>query len=172
MCNFSGKLIAWIDHELTEAEAIHVERHVRQCAECRRAVGSYQEISDAFLEAFLDGHVAATPGKPTRSPWRWAALAGGLAAAILLASVLALPRPEILPAPPPEASHAPAIAFEKTPVRMVAVRAHHAPAPKPIRVQWIAAEPTVEVALPADALFPPGAVPAGFSFIADVRFQP
>jgi hypothetical protein len=26
--------------------------------------------------------------------------------------------------------------------------------------------------LPADALFPPGAVPPGFSFIADVRPQP
>jgi hypothetical protein len=171
MCNFSGKLIAWIDRELTEAEAVDVEQHVRQSAECRRAAGSYQEISDAFLDAFLDGHVAATQGKPTRSPLRWVAVAGGLAAAILLASVLAQPRPETLPAPP-QAPHAPAIAFEKTPARVVVARAHHAPAPKPIRPQWVVVDPTVEVALPADALFPPGAVPPGFSFIADVRFQP
>ena len=34
-----------------------------------------------------------------------------------------------------------------------------------------AQEPVVEVALPADALFPPGAVPQGFSFIAEVRSQ-
>jgi hypothetical protein len=33
----------------------------------------------------------------------------------------------------------------------------------------MAVEPTVEVALPAAALFPPGAVAPGFSFIADVR---
>jgi hypothetical protein len=172
MCEFSGKLIAWIDRELPEAEGVDVEQHVRQCAECRRAASSYQEISDAFLDAFLDGHVAATPGKPTPSPWRWAAVVGGLAAAILLASVLAQPRQETLPATPPQAPHAPSIAFEKTPARVVVVRAHHAPAPKPIRPQWVAAEPTIEVALPADALFPPGAVPPGFSFIADVRFQP
>jgi hypothetical protein len=166
MCSFAGKLTAWMDHELTEAEAIDVERHVRQCAECRRSVSSYQQIS----EAFLDCYVAAAPGKPTRSPLRWAGVIGGLAAAILLASVLARPQPETLPAAP-QAPHAPAIAVEKTPARVVVVRSHHAPAPKPIRVQWVAVEPTVEVALPADALFPPGAVPAGFSFIADIRFQ-
>jgi anti-sigma factor RsiW len=172
MCNFSGKLIGWIDGELPEADAIHVEQHVRQCAECRRAAGSYREISDVFLASYEAGYVAVPPGKPTRSQWRWAALAGGLAAAILVASVLTRPRQEQLPVLPPVAVHAPAIAFEKTPAHMVVVRAHHAPAPQSVRPQWIAEEPTVEVALPADALFPPGAVPAGFTFIADIRPQP
>jgi hypothetical protein len=168
MCNFSGRLIAWIDHELPEAEAVDAEQHVRQCAECRRAISLYQEISGAFLDCY----VAATPGKSTRSPWRWAAVAGGLAAAILLASFLAQPQPETLPAPPPQAPHAPAIAFVKAPSRMLVVRTPHVPAPMPTRVQWSVAEPAIEVALPADALFPPGAVPAGFSFIAAVRTQP
>jgi hypothetical protein len=166
MCDFSGKLIAWLDRELTEAEAIQVGRHVRRCAECRRAVSSYQEISDAFLDCYA----GAMPAQRTQIHWIWASVAGGIAAAILLAAVLARPDPEQLPTLPP-AMHAPAIAFEKTPTRMVAVHARHEPRPKPIRTQWIAEEPTVEVVLPADALFPPGAVPAGFSYIADVRFQ-
>lgn len=172
MCDFSGKLIAWMDRELAEAEAIHVEQHVRGCAECRRAASSYQEISDAFLASYVACYAAATPDKRIPGPWRWAAVAGGLAAAILLASVLARPRPQILPVPPLQAPQAPAIAFEKAPARVVAVHAHHAPPPKPMRPQWIAKEPTVQVALPADALFPPGAVPTGFTFIADIRPQP
>jgi hypothetical protein len=167
MCNFSGRLIAWMDHELGEAEAINVEWHVRQCAECRSAVRSYQEISGAFLTCYE----AAMPAQRTRIPWIWAGVAVAAAAAILLAAVLAGPRPEQLPMLPP-AMHAPAIAFEKTPARTVVARVRRKPRPQSIRTQWIAEEPTVEIALPADAFFPPGAVPAGFSFIADVRFQP
>jgi hypothetical protein len=155
-----------MDRELAEAEAANVERHVRQCTECRRAVVSYRDISGAFLDCY----VGAMPAQRTRIPWIWAGVAGAAAAAILLAAVLARPGPERLPTLPP-AMRAPAIAFEKTPTRMVVIRARRQPRPKPIRTQWIAAEPTVEIALPADALFPPGAVPAGFSFIADVRFQ-
>jgi hypothetical protein len=30
----------------------------------------------------------------------------------------------------------------------------------------------VEIAIPADAIFPPGAVPEGFSFAADVTIAP
>lgn len=167
MCKFSGRLVAWLDRELPEAEAIDVEWHVRQCAECRRTVSSYQEISDAFLECYT-----AMPGPRTRRPWRWAAMACASAAAILLIAVAARPHPQPLPALP-QAPHAPAVAFEKTSPRMVAVRARHtltpAPNPKPSRERWIAVEPTVEVALPAEALFPPGAVPAGFTFIADIQ---
>jgi Putative zinc-finger len=162
MCDFSGRLIAWLDHELPEAEAINVEWHVRQCAECRRAVDSYQQISSAFLDCY-----AAMSPKRAQHYRRWIAVAAS-AAAILVAAVIARPRPQPLP-PMPQVAHAPAIAFEKTPAHIVAMHPHHARASKPIRSQWVAPEPTVEVALPADALFPPGAVPAGFSFIADIR---
>lgn len=167
MCNFSGKLIAWIDHELPEAEAINVEQHVRQCPACRRAVGSYQEISDALLTSYE----AAMSGQPRRKmPVRtWGAVAA--AALILLAILFAQPRAEKLSVNLPAPPHPPAMAFKKTvpPAPTPPVRARRAAAPRP---QWVAEEPTVEVALPAEALFPPGAVPAGFSFIADVRFQP
>jgi hypothetical protein len=167
MCDFSGKLIAWLDQELTAMEAAEVERHVGHCAECRLAVRSYREISEAFLNCYA----MATPGKPARNLWRWAAVASATAAAMLLAAVLARPHQQTAPALP-QAVPAPAMAFEKTPSRMVAIHPRRSVAPQPLlKPQWIPREPTVEVALPADAMFPPGAVPAGFSFIADVRFQ-
>lgn len=167
MCDYSGKLIAWLDHELPEAEAVNVAWHIRQCAECRRSAESYREISGAFLQCYA----ASMPVRPRpRYRW-WAAAAGALAAAILTVAFLAYPRPQkLLAAPSPV--NAPAIAFEKTPPPLVAVRLHPARPPKPVPERWIAVQPTVEIALPADALFPPGAVPPGFSYIADVHPQP
>jgi len=49
--------------------------------------------------------------------------------------------------------------------------------PKLVRTQasnWlqVPAQPAVEVAIPADSMFPPGAVPEGINFIADVNFAP
>jgi hypothetical protein len=171
MCNFSGKLIAWLDHELTETEAIKIECHVRDCAECGCALGSYQQISGAFLACY-ETAMTAQPRRKRRLG-TWAGVAA--AAAILLAILLAQPRVESLSVNIPPPPSAPAIAYEKPvrPAPVMTVRLRHGTHPvlaqKP---QWIAEEPTIEVALPADALFPPGAVPAGFSFIADVHPQP
>jgi hypothetical protein len=33
----------------------------------------------------------------------------------------------------------------------------------------MAAEPTIQILIPADALFPPGALPEGVDFVADLR---
>lgn len=131
---------------------------------------SYREISKAFLSCYA----GARPASRARSGLVWTAAAGAVAAAGLLAAFLMHPIPR-LPVPT-SAALAPAIAFDKSPVRVVAQRApvhhRHAQVREPVRTQWVAGEPTVEVALPADAFFPPGAVPAGFSFIADYRPQP
>ena len=35
MCDFSGKLVAWLDRELPAEEAADVERHLEACTECR-----------------------------------------------------------------------------------------------------------------------------------------
>jgi anti-sigma factor RsiW len=48
MCNYSAKLIAWLDHELPENEASDVEQHVQGCAECRSLASSYRDASDLF----------------------------------------------------------------------------------------------------------------------------
>lgn len=166
MCDFSGKLIAWLDCELPEAEAVNVEWHVGQCAECRSAAAVYREVSDAFLVC----HEAAMSAPPRRKPpLRTLGLLAAAAAAILLAIFLNNPRSEEIPLHLPPAPPAPAMAFKKTPPPMLAVHSRHRAVPPPTQQEWVPIEPTVEVVLPADAFFPPGAVPVGFSYIADVR---
>ncbi len=165
MCEYSGRLIAWMDGELPGEEDTNVEWHVGQCAECRQAVNGYAEVSGAFLAGY-EAEMAAQP-RPKTSRW---AIGGVAAAAAILAAILfAPPRAEQLSVFVPPPPHAPAMAFEKPPGPMVRVRSRHSAAASPVRSPWIVVEPSVEVALPADALFPPGAVPQGFSFIADVR---
>jgi len=164
MCENSSKLVAWLDRELPEQEWSGIEMHLARCAECRSAVSAYQEISREFLFCY---EAAMVRPAPRRRPRRlWIPAVAGLAAAILVAAVL-WPRPaQRLSLRLPTPSPAPAMAFVR-PVAHVAVHAR----PKPIRTQWVIVEPSVEVELPAEALFPPGAVPAGVSYIADVRPQ-
>jgi Putative zinc-finger len=173
MCEYSGRLIAWLDQELPDQEGIDVEAHVGRCAECRKAVSAYQEVSAAFLSCYQ----AAMIARPRRNaPWRASVgVATGVAAAAVIAGILLVqPRLEKLPIRLPSPPHAPSMAFEKPapppPAMAVRLRPAMAPAP-PIHRLWIADEPVVEVSLPADALFPPGAVPQGFHYIADVHFQ-
>jgi hypothetical protein len=175
MCEYSGRLIAWMDRELPDEEATNVAWHLGQCAECRQAVRANEEISGAFLacyEAHCVPKAATHPPRANASVW----MMGGLAAAALLVALLLVqPRTERLSIGVPSPPHAPQIAFERppAPARIVRVNSMRRPAPapveSPVRPRWIAVEPSVEVALPAEALFPPGAVPPGFSFIADVR---
>jgi hypothetical protein len=167
MCEYSGRLVAWIDHELLDEEATNVGWHVGRCAECRQAVNRYEEVSGAFLACYQ----ATIAVPPHRSAFTWTTGGVAAAAAILAAILFAQPRAEYLSVYVPPPTHAPAIAFDTTPVRTVAAPLRPSPARTrmPVPSPWIAVEPTVIVALPADALFPPGAVPQGFSFIADVR---
>ena len=52
MCEYSGRLIAWLDRELPDEEATNVAWHLGQCAECRQAVRAYEEVSGAFLACY------------------------------------------------------------------------------------------------------------------------
>jgi Putative zinc-finger len=170
MCEYSGRLVAWLDSELPEDEATNVEWHVAHCAECRGAVSVYSDISDAFLGSY---EAVMIRRKRSGSHRRVLAVAGALAAAATVILVLILPRPameQLSPHPLP-AIHAPAMAFEipKPWVQTATVRAKASPPAAAQQQFWFSGGPTVEVALPAEALFPPGAVPQGFSFIADVR---
>jgi hypothetical protein len=165
MCDYSGRLIAWMDGEALGEEAANIEWHVRQCAKCRQAVNRYAEVSGAFVACY-EAAMAAQP-RPKTSLWAL----GGMAAAVAIvaAILLAQPQAERFPVIVPVSPHPPATAFERPPAPIVRVRSRRSRSRAPVRPPWIAAEPSVEVALPADALFPPGAVPPGFSFIADVR---
>jgi hypothetical protein len=170
MCEYSVRLVAWLDHELGDEETAKVDRHVGQCAECRQAVAAYEEVSRAFLACYpAPGCEESAPVQPTRKASRWAMGGVAAAAAILATIFFTQPRTEAVLIHIPSPPHAPLMAFETTPAPVVPIRWRRSPAPRPVQTDWIAVEPTVEVALPVEALFPPGAAPPGFSFIADVR---
>jgi anti-sigma factor RsiW len=169
MCDFSAKLIAWLDQELPVEETADVERHVRTCEECRRSLDSYKQVTGA-VEAYCDAAMASTVhrGLP-----RWVLALPG-AAAVAAAVFLAWPR---VPVKPP-------VVYAPATVALVSSVREPAPAPSnpikrirrretavPVRSQaanWVQSEPAIRIAIPAEAMFPPGAVPEGIRLYADV----
>ncbi|HUA22137.1 MAG TPA: zf-HC2 domain-containing protein [Bryobacteraceae bacterium] len=173
MCDYAGRLVAWLDGELPAAEATNVEWHIGRCEECRHWVSAYREIGESFLICFE----AAVVTSPRRNRPRWALVLGvAAAAATLLAVVLLRPAPmQPLSLNPPPAVHAPAIAFERTPTPAAGVPARRRSIAAPhvaLNPAWRPMEPMVQISIPAEAMFPPGAVPAGFSYITEVSFAP
>jgi hypothetical protein len=217
MCDFSGKLIAWMDRELPATEDAEMVRHVGSCAECRERLGAYERASgafDAYCEAVFTAHT-----QPKSPRWLPAAgLAAGIAAAAAIAALLMLPhqrvsqvpvratppaslprisaQPPQAPLAPPPAAHAqralssarvthPALApvrrslrqfasSTRAPSRTLDPEAASSPPPQSSQARTSGPfpdEPPIEIAIPADAMFPPGAVPPGTSFIADVTIS-
>lgn len=177
MCEFSGKLIAWLDGELAADDAAEVGRHLRLCADCRDELSVYERLSGA-LDAYCDA--AMTASAPRRVHYaKPAALGVGItavAAAVVVALLLAWPRAHDTQ---PSARPAPAAAVrtvevaQAAPARAVPAKALRKPrAPAPAQNQearWPMAEPAIQITIPADAVFPPGAVPEGVSFVAEVN---
>jgi hypothetical protein len=183
MCDFSGKLVAWLDQEVPSDEAAHVERHLKDCSACRSEVDAYKRVS-VELDAYCDAATAAG-ARPAAS--RWVLVASGTAAAAaLVALFLAMPRAQVKP----PAFHSlqatvaapPAMGDKADPASVKSIQRNHrrqAIAPASIRnassalVQtqndyMLADEPVIQIAIPADEMFPPGAVPEGMHFVADV----
>ena len=174
MCDFSGKLIAWLDRELPEGETCDVERHVNSCAECQAQISRYEQAAhlfDAYCEALLEF-------KAHRRIPGWVPLVAGPAAVAALGFLLAfVPGPaETLPSRTPMATTPPPAIF-KTALDPTHVKQHRrviAPAQlaarnaQPAGENWMAAEPAIQISIPGDAMFPPGAVPEGISFVAEL----
>ncbi len=178
MCDSQGKLIAWLDHELPEKEAVEVQNHVQVCAECCSRIEAYEQVSREF-EAYCDA--ATTPRARAKAP-RWVRALSGAAAAAAVAAALFLVFPRARVEKPrvievPVAAVAPLAVPESAPasvapVSVKKVRPRHVVTPMQTRVaDWQPPEPTIEIAIPAEAMFPPGAVPEGMSFIVDVRLS-
>jgi anti-sigma factor RsiW len=189
MCDeFSARLIAWIDGELPENEAAEVARHLGTCVECRARVEMYRETSGAVAD-YCEA-VVAESGAGMRGTRLLPVVAG---AAAVIALMLAVPwarvarhktkayaapveanvgEPAAVPAIPRETARpkAPVKGGVKLRREVVAARTPVAtPATSaPSAVGWAPAEPAIEVAIPAEAMFPPGAVPEGVSFVANV----
>ena len=112
MCDFSGKLIAWLDRELPEGETCDVERHVNSCAECQAQISRYEQAAhlfDAYCEALLEF-------KAHRRIPGWVPLVAGAAAVAALGLLLAfVPGPaETLPSRTPMATAPPAVLKQRS----------------------------------------------------------
>ena len=166
MCDFSGGLVAWMDRELPDNEAATVERHVKSCSECRGRVDAYEEMSRSFA-AYCD---AAMEGKTRRRLPHWApVLASAAAAAALLLLVFQPASVKQTPVRPRVADASPAIVLETAPRAVKRVHRRHAIAPmKTPNANWALPEPAIQIAIPVEAMFPPGAVPEGITFVAEV----
>jgi len=189
MCEYSGKLVAWLDRELGPEESAEVGRHLETCAACRARVDACKRVStdvDAYCEATL-----ATSARHKANPWT-AVAAAACAAATLAALFLVWPRQHVQLRPLPDSRQAvvasPAVAESAAPSlarrapaihRRPATLAaharpeHRAPAAPLVRsASFVAQEPVIQISIPADEMFPPGAVPPGMHFIADVTISP
>jgi hypothetical protein len=184
MCEFSGKLIAWLDRELSVEEIAEVERHLAGCSECRSGVEAYKRVSGEF-DAYCDATMASNA---RREAPRWApvAIAAGAVTA-LVALFLAMPRARV-EAPVSHSSQAaiaasPAVAAAAVPaaIRPTMQRVHRRAAaasvsiwnqhPSPLQNEnsyFLPDGPMIQIAIPADEMFPPGAVPEGIHFVADL----
>jgi hypothetical protein len=200
MCDYSGRLVAWLDREMQGNEASEMERHVAACAECRNCAAELDRVSGAFE----DYCQALAQTKDERkgigvAPIFWAA-----AAAIVLALMFAYPRGQVaLPMQQPSIT---GVAKTDSSPSLAVKAAENVPAPSkadhraarreaadrtgkggaspglcsgqgcaPTKMQsqsanWVAEEPAIQIAIPSEAMFPPGAVPEGVIFVADVSF--
>jgi anti-sigma factor RsiW len=174
MCEYSERLIAWMDGELAESEAAEVERHVRACAACRECVSVYEDASRQFAAYYG----AATQVRPTAPRIQkvplWIPVAAAVAAVAAMLAMAFMPRSakqipvvqQVAAIPSPVAT-APIVHATSAVVQAVAKR-HVAAHRKSHDTDWAMAEPAIQIAIPADAMFPPGAVPEGVTYIANV----
>jgi anti-sigma factor RsiW len=171
MCDFSGRLIAWMDSELEANEATVLGQHVRACAECRARVAAYEDVSRGFA-AYCDAVLeTAMVTKIHRKLARWVPVVAGAAAAAAVVLVLvSLPRSvKPIPVVPRVAEAHPPIAPKTAANTPNPVQRRHAAAHRKTQTaNWAVAEPAIQIAIPGDAMFPPGAVPEGVNFVANL----
>lgn len=183
MCDFSGRLIAWLDHELSANEAAEAERHLEGCSECRSDADAYKRVSGEF-DAYCDAAIASSVrrGVPRYAPV--VSAAGAVAA--LVALFLAMPQRHV----EPPAFHPPQLAVAASPAVVAAAvpasvssiqRVHRRQAVTSVSIRnansapaqnqnayFVPDQPMIQIAIPADEMFPPGAVPEGMHFVADL----
>ncbi len=180
MTEHPRNLAAWLDDELGVDESVAVTRHVEACGQCQARARSYAQVSGMLVEVVSE--------RRTAKRWRAAvAWAGAIAAAVILCVAfwpkaqeptvvrinIAIPPP--VPAPPVDARKnwdrplRPLSASLKKEQRRLGTEKSvpiFRPAPEPPIT--FDDGPVVRVAIPAEALFAPGAVPAGAQIYADL----
>ena len=178
MCELSGKLVAWLDQELEIDEMAQMQRHIQDCVECRSQLDVCQGVIRK-LDAYLDAVVASKPQR--RVPRAVSVLSVAATAALAAAIFLAIQHKHIesplVPVPAigmasstvvHEAGPAPA-ATRAVRRRHVEHLAQNSLAQNQIATNWTPPEPAIQIAIPAESMFPPGAVPEGVNFTAELK---
>jgi anti-sigma factor RsiW len=177
MCDYSGKLLAWLDGELENDDMASVQRHIEECIECQGRINCLKQVSRAF-EVYCDAVVSAKV--PARVP-RWVPVASVAAVATIAAALLLIflrPRVEPVGLPPSVKVAPPTVVLEtKAPTPAKAVHRRRVAPVRQVQSQnanWSAlpGEPAIQIAIPAESMFPPGAFPEGVTFIADLNLAP
>jgi anti-sigma factor RsiW len=176
MCDLQPKLIAWLDRELPPDQAAELEAHLQGCEECRTERDRYAQVSTTF-DAYCDVVMAA---KTHRSAPRWVpAVSGALLAVTATVLLVTFQRPRIEPPRPaatPVATRAIAAPLKAVASESVVARAVHTrralPPPQPRATKWQPAETAVQITIPAETMFAPGAIPEGMNFIAELSIGP
>ena len=176
MCRYSTRLVAWLDLELGPEPMAELDEHLRDCGECRRHLAQYERASE-IVDDYCDAVMNAVPHGGQR---RQIPILSSAAAILLVATTAVLLRTRVQPLPPPPPGIVQPTEFPLVPEPAsppANARRSRIATPKLVRTQtgdWlpVPAQPAVEVAIPADSVFPPGAVPEGINFIADVNFAP
>jgi anti-sigma factor RsiW len=180
MCDLQPKLIAWLDHELPPDQAAELESHLQACVQCQTERDRYERVSTTF-HAYCN---AVLTSKTHRTVPRWVApVSGALLAITATVLLVTLQRPAIAPPSPvltPAATRIPAapvnpVASESTSESALPKPLHtrraRPPLPAP-SAKWQPAETAVQIAIPAETMFAPGAIPEGMNFIAELSIGP
>lgn len=178
-CDCSKKLVTWLDGELSIDEAAYLEQHLGACLACRSEMEAYKKVSVA-IQAYW--HAPTSSGTHQVAPLRVLTYIGAAAAAAALAFFLLRPNPRLLvePAvqPAPATSSVVAVPDAKPtspapPPHIKPVRVRHsAESPQSLQTNWPSVDSAVQIAIPAESLLPPGAVPQGLAFVADLTIAP
>ena len=174
MCDRQAKLVAWLDGELPGDEAAAIRAHVGECQTCRSRITAYEKVSEDFHLYCNAVFEAGT--KPRTLPW----IPVLATAAVVIVSFIVYFRTRVAPprpasAPIVSAQPVPIPAPVSTPGAAPGKAARHKPAPppgKPHAPQWEPWETSVEIAIPAESIFAPGAMPEGMRLIGELRIGP
>lgn len=176
MCDFDKNLVAWMDGELAGNEAVAVEQHVSTCDECRARLAAYQNASRDFAAYYAAAVPKAVAVGSDHRARRWAPYLAAAAAVVVIAFLLsprahqpAQPATQLAKVTPPVAVE-PAATVE--PVAAVPRPAKRRASSRrvPQIVNQPPSGPVVQIVIPADAMFPPGAMPDGAAYLANLNY--
>src|SRR5215469_357854 len=90
MCEYSKRLVAWMDGELAESEAAEVEQHVLACPACGKCVSACEEICREFA-AYHAAFPQTRPVARRQKVSGWVPIAASVAAVAAMVAIVFLP---------------------------------------------------------------------------------